>query len=231
MLRQYEFFAIFYLTLGRRGRTLESSPGRQAQRLDKKPILIYNNGIMNEQHYRRELGLPYDEEKYLWEASNGVGSRSTTKEEAFEEFGGSDLYMATSEALSPRDAELGDLRLEMYAICMNPKLDEAEAAQLIDLQSRVVELEEKQLEAIVGSSEAVDLLKHKLFEELRFMASHGQPVDAEMYVEADVLANTIAAALPDKSAADLAEVFDTMQSLIDDLRTLESLQANYHLAA
>lgn len=174
---------------------------------------------MNEQIYRRSMGLTYDSDLLAREVANGVGSSEPLEAEmtGFSMEDGSDLYEGEFEVSHAHDPRLRELQLEIGTYMMLPEHDELESAHLALLSAeQIVLIEEKRLDELSEEfPEAAELLQEKLFAKLHEMESAGKPVDDQMYVEAEILAEMIANANEALNTPEVLAIAEEMLALIN----------------
>lgn len=148
--------------------------------------------------YKRSLGMTYNERALELEIGGGVSGYST--EEPVQEIRPLDLDKI--DAYRTRE-ELADIEIDFM-------------------------LAEEHMQALaVEHPKYVWHVGRILSQRLDQLADEGKSVDAEMYPEAQALAEEIIAANPDKNAAELAEVVEAMVDMIQ----AEARLRHYTLAA
>ncbi|HET8690341.1 MAG TPA: hypothetical protein VFL81_02800, partial [Candidatus Saccharimonadales bacterium] len=167
---------------------------------------------MDDQHYRRSLGLTYDESAYFRETANGLGGNSP--EDAQEPFtkDGSDLYLESVNG-SLNDQLLQDIE---YALSF-----ETDPEEIVILEAeKIVRTEIRLAKESQVNPKYSHALREWLFNELDRRMASGEPVDDEMYVEAEILADFIAEAQADEEDADLIQIASDMKEIIDSHKSL-----------
>ncbi|HET7630322.1 MAG TPA: hypothetical protein VFK03_03020 [Candidatus Saccharimonadales bacterium] len=159
------------------------------------------------------LGRPVDDDRLHWEAAaQGFGGNSSeAMQEGFVE-DGSDLYIEQTNG-SRNDQLLQDIE---YALSI-----ETDPESIVVLQAeKIVRTEIRLAEESQINPKYSRALREWLMSELDHRAAEGQPVDAEMYVEAEILADFIAEAQADEEDADLIQIAEHMKAIIDSHKLL-----------
>lgn len=135
--------------------------------------------------YKRSLGFTYDEATLRRELDAGTAGYDTTSASVLTK----PLDVAEMNEYLVREA-LADIETEFF---------------LAEEAMREVAIEHPKYTWHVGQ-----ILSERLDE----MKEQGHPVDAEMYIESQQLADEIVAANPDKNAEELSQIVTTMVELI-----------------
>lgn len=175
---------------------------------------------MDDPIYRRELGLTYDEDALRRAVDSGLGGRTNLEQIDQYANDGADLYIEQSNG-SLNDYRLQDIEYDLAFETDPEQIVLLEAEKIVRTEVRLAE--ESRLNPKYSRA-----LRDWLMSELDRRLSQGEPVDAEMYVEAEILADFIAEAQADDEDADLIEIAENMKAVIESQRALTdfALQAN-----
>lgn len=178
---------------------------------------------MDDPIYRRELGLTYDEDARRRAVDNGLGGRSASEAGEIYSRDGADLYVEQSSG-SLNDQRLQDIE---YALAF-----ETNPEQIVVLEAeKIVRTEVRLSEESQLNPKYSQALRDWLMSELDRRLSQGQPVDEDMYIEAEILADFIAEAQADNEDADLIEIAENMKAVIDSQRALTDFAVQANLSA
>lgn len=174
--------------------------------------------------YKRSLGYTYNQDALRREVDAGMAGYDVTPPEIIAD----DLSVEVRELsrLEQLQAEL--MEWHMYE-AVNGGLDEYDRTQVVMIETEIVfrEYEEKMSELAIEHPRYSGHVGKILTDRLDALAAFGHPVDPEMYIEAEQLAEEIVAANPDKNAEELIEIVETMVGMIQ----AEARLRLYELAA
>jgi len=160
--------------------------------------------------YKRSLGMTYDRRALDIELGGGTSGYDPQPIETV----GDDLRIDTPAT------QLDALRNErmqwnmVEAVSGGLSDDELAERTLLDAEIVLREYEEKMAEVVTIHPKYTWHVGQILIDRLDAMKAQGHPVDAEMYIEAQDLADEIVAANPDKDAGELTEVVETMVAMV-----------------
>lgn len=163
--------------------------------------------------YKRSMGLTYDPDALRHELNNGTAGYDTGYEETIT----SDDYGLSIPAPSTLIDSLRNERMQWNMIeATNGGLTAEERDEVVLLETEIIyrEYEQKMSEIVIEHPKYTWHVGQILVERLDEMKEHGHPVDAEMYIEAQHLAEEIVAANPDKDAEELSQIVTTMVGMI-----------------
>lgn len=160
--------------------------------------------------YKRSLGMTYNPRALEVELGGGTSGYDLQPVEVIED----DLRIETPTS------QLDTLRNERMQWNMveavNGGLSEDELAERTLLEAEIVlrEYEEKMAEIVTVHPKYTWHVGQIIIDRLDVMKAQGHPVDAEMYIEAQELADEIVASNPDKNAEELGQIVEIMVGMI-----------------
>lgn len=159
---------------------------------------------MSDLLYRRSLGYPVDEDAVQREAQNGFGPSAPELAER-PDLSGSELLIMNGSHMA-HERSIVDVERDV----MRLRVEET----ILDLELEFHMLEEQMAELAEIHPKYTWRVGQVLSERLDQLKDKGHPVDAEMYVEADLLAEEIVNNNPDMNEQELLEVVATMVAMI-----------------
>jgi hypothetical protein len=161
--------------------------------------------------YKRSLGYTYNEDALRREVDAGMAGYDVTAPEIITD----DLTVEVRELSRVEQLQAELMEWHMYE-AVNGGLDEDDRIQVVMIETEIVfrEYEERMSELAVEHPRYSGHVGKILTDRLDALAAFGHPVDPEMYVEAQELAEEIVAANPDKDAEELSRIVETMVGMI-----------------
>ncbi len=164
---------------------------------------------MSEIH-NRTMGFAYDEDRLQRELGGGTSGYDVQPDELL----GNDLSIG---APATQLDNLKNERMQWNMIeALNGGLSDFELAERTLLEAEIImhEYEEKMSEVAIEHPIYTWHVGKILSDRLDTKKAQGHPVDAEMYLEAQELAEEIVAANPDKNPEELSQIVTTMVNMI-----------------
>lgn len=177
---------------------------------------------MNEQLYRRSLGLPYAADALEREIANGFGASSAVHEE--EAPTASDLLIVEVQG-NENVVRLQEVEFELAQELTPVERIELEAEKSVRTQQRELD------ELAAAHPRYATALQGWLLTEMQRLADTNVPIDNDMLMEAAILDQIIAEANDEQEDAPFIKIATVMLQLIEARNMLDNVRRDYTTAA